>query len=154
MDIAQLLARESVRDLVARYNAAGDSGRFDEVVDLFWPDATMVLGRGDDAVVKAGHDEIRSIFTGAAQRWATDGTSVGAAPLDGVTTAHYVRHRVSTLVIDVDGNQATAYCYFAVIMAHGLDHWGRYFDRFEARDGVWKFISRKVVSEGNQTVGG
>ena len=31
MESWELVARESVRDLVARYNANGDSGRFDEM---------------------------------------------------------------------------------------------------------------------------
>ena len=31
----ELVARESIRDLVARYNPNGDSGRFDQVVELF-----------------------------------------------------------------------------------------------------------------------
>jgi hypothetical protein len=33
-------------------------------------------------------------------------------------------------------------------MPHGLDHWGRYFDRYEARDGEWRFIRRRVHREG------
>jgi hypothetical protein len=32
-----LVARESIRDLVARYNANGDTGRFAQVLDLFRP---------------------------------------------------------------------------------------------------------------------
>ena len=39
----ELVARESIRDLVARYNANGDSGRFDQVMALFAPDAVMEI---------------------------------------------------------------------------------------------------------------
>ena len=39
MELWELVARESIRDLVARYNANGDSGRFDQVLELF---ATML----------------------------------------------------------------------------------------------------------------
>ena len=42
----ELEARESIRDIVARYNANGDSGRFDEVMVLFAPDAVMQVGDG------------------------------------------------------------------------------------------------------------
>lgn len=153
MTIDELLAREAIRDLVARYNASGDSGRFDEVLELFWPDASMVIGRGDAVVTKTGHEEIRTIFTGTADRWRSDGTSQDAASTggDGPAQPSYVRHRVATLVIDLqDQAHATAYSYFAVIMPHGLDHWGRYFDRFEAREGVWRFLSRKVAGEGSR----
>ncbi len=141
----ELAAREQIRDLVARYNASGDSGRFDEVMALFWEDAEMETGGPDGPVVKRGIDEIRTIFTGAAERWRPEGRGEHRA-----TAPHYVRHSVSTLVIDVDDEaHARGYCYFSVVMPHGLDHWGRYFDRYEARDGVWKFARRRVTAEGH-----
>ena len=37
MELDELIAREAIRDLVARYNAGADGGRFDEVVALFAP---------------------------------------------------------------------------------------------------------------------
>ena len=58
--------REMIRDLVARYNADGDSGRVDGVIALFWPDASMEVGGPDAPRVHTGHEEIASIFTGAA----------------------------------------------------------------------------------------
>ena len=41
METWELIARESIRDLVARYNANGDTGRFDQLMELFAPDAVM-----------------------------------------------------------------------------------------------------------------
>ena len=38
MEMWELLARESIRDLVARYNANGDSGRFDPVLNIITRD--------------------------------------------------------------------------------------------------------------------
>ena len=58
----ELEARENIRDLVARYNANGDSGRFDQVLDLFAPDAVMQVG---DGPILTGRDAIRTIFTDA-----------------------------------------------------------------------------------------
>lgn len=156
MDVSELIARESIRDLVARYNAAGDSGRFDEMVELFWDDATMETAGPAGPEVRRGRDEIGAIFRGAADRWKADGTSADKRRVETQQSSapeprHYVRHRVATLVIDVDDEcHARAYSYFAVTMPHGLDHWGRYFDRFEARDGVWKFAHRKVAGEGSR----
>lgn len=145
MDEWELAAREQIRDLVARYNASGDSGRFDDVMALFWDDAEMEVGGPDGPVVKRGADEIRTIFTGAAERWKVDDPDRA-----GSARPHHVRHSVSTLVIDFDDpTHARGYCYFSVIMPHGLDHWGRYFDRYEARGGVWKFARRRVTSEGH-----
>ena len=43
MELWELVARESIRDLVARYNANGDAGRFDQVWTLFADDAVMEL---------------------------------------------------------------------------------------------------------------
>ncbi len=63
MERWELVARESIRDLVARYNANADSGRFDQVLECFAPDAVMEL----DGRPYRGRDEIRTIFTGAAE---------------------------------------------------------------------------------------
>ena len=77
MESWELVARESIRDLVARYNANADSGRFDQVLECFAPDAVMEL----DGRPYRGHDEIRTIFTGAAEL-VSDGARprAGAAP--------------------------------------------------------------------------
>lgn len=139
MDTWEAVAREAIRDLVARYNANGDSGRFELLMELFADDAVMELDDGP----YVGHEEIMSIFTGTQQRWAGELNPAGAAP------SHHVRHSVSTHQIDFDDpTHARGYCYYSVIMPHGLDHWGRYFDRYEERDGRWVFTRRKVTTEG------
>ena len=68
MEVWELTARESIRDLVARYNASGDSGRFDETMALFADDAVVEVVPGR---TYTGCDEIRSLFTGAAKTNAT-----------------------------------------------------------------------------------
>jgi SnoaL-like domain len=61
----------------------------------------------------------------------------------------YVRHFTATHQIDlVDDDHATGRCYFAVIMDSGLDHWGRYVDRYVRFEGDWKFEGRQVFVEG------
>ncbi|HMG43270.1 MAG TPA: nuclear transport factor 2 family protein [Acidimicrobiales bacterium] len=129
-----LVARESIRDLVARYNANGDTGRFDEVVELFTPDAVMdVAGSGP----KVGHDEIRSIFTTS-----RDGADFGDAPV-------YLRHMTATHQIDLlSPSEATGRCHYLVLTAVGLDHWGRYVDEYRATDGRWRFSKRRVTVDG------
>lgn len=144
MEQWEATAREQIRDLVARYNASGDSGRFDDVMELFWEDAEMETVGPDGPDVRRGADEIRSIFTGAAARWSPDGAA-GAEP-----RRWHVRHFVATLVIDLEGpDTARGYSYYQVLMPHGLDHWGRYFDRYEARDGTWRFARRRVTRDGS-----
>ncbi len=41
MESWELDAREQIRDLVARYNAKGDAGRLDDMLELFAPDAEL-----------------------------------------------------------------------------------------------------------------
>jgi uncharacterized protein (TIGR02246 family) len=129
----ELVARESIRDLVARYNANADSGRFDQVLECFAPDAVMEL----DGRPYRGHEEIRSIFTGAAEM-----AGRGPGPV-------MVRHHTSTLQIDVAGpDQATSRCYYQVLSPSGLDHWGRYLDTYGMIDGRWKFVHRREFLDG------
>lgn len=133
MDLDELLAREQIRDLVARYNANGDAGRYEQVLELFAPDAVMEL---PDATYR-GRDEIRTVFTGA------------AADFSAQSNFRYVRHNTSTHQIDLTGpTSAEGRLYFFVIMAHGLDHWGRYRDRYTVVDGQWRFEHRRVFVDG------
>ena len=131
----ELVTRESVRDLIARYNANGDTGRFDEVIELFAPDAVMDVGGNR----YEGRDAIRTMFTSTAQRVQAD---------DGGRRPH-LRHLTATHQIDVtSATTATSRCYFQVLMPHGLDHWGRYLDEFGVVDGSWRFTSRRVITDG------
>jgi hypothetical protein len=60
-----------------------------------------------------------------------------------------LRHFTATLTIDVTGTSAAeGRCYFLVLLASGLDHWGRYVDTYTRADGVWRFAWRRVVVEG------
>jgi 3-phenylpropionate/cinnamic acid dioxygenase small subunit len=136
-----LLARESIRDLVARYNSYGDSGRFDSLRDLFAEHAVMVINTSSgEPSTYQGRDSVMAIFTGARERVKERAQAAGPT---------YVRHFTATHQIDlVDDDHATGRCYFAVIMNSGLDHWGRYVDRYVRIDGDWKFEDRQVFVEG------
>lgn len=145
MDVWEVVARESIRDLVTRYNSNGDTGRFAQVRELFAEDAVMDVGGPQNPQVYRGIDEIMTIFTGAKERWGEEARQRGSQ--------QYVRHCVSTHQIDViDADHATGRCYFQVYMAHGLDHWGRYVDSYERRDGRWVFTSRKESMDGRVTL--
>jgi ketosteroid isomerase-like protein len=62
VELWELTAREEIRDLIARYNANGDTGRFDQVVDLFADDAVMI-SQGQTYRGKAG---VQTVFGSAA----------------------------------------------------------------------------------------
>lgn len=136
MDIAELIARESIRDLVARYNSTADTGRFDETVELFAADAVMEI----DGRRYEGADAIRGLFTGTQDRVAEH---AGTRP-------RYLRHCTATLQIDLtSATRATGRCYFFVLMEHGLDHWGRYLDEYAlGQDGRWVFTLRRGKLDG------
>lgn len=128
MELWELSAREEIRDLVATYNLAGDRGRLDDLLALFAPDAALSI----DGVDHVGHDAIRAVFT----------TATGPVP-------QRVRHFTATLGIEVASPEdATARCYFQVLTPDGLDHWGRYTDRFVRTGGRWLFAHRSVRVEG------
>jgi len=141
MDLDELIAREAIRDLVARYNANADSGRFAQVLELFAPDAVMEIpGARHD-----GREAIGAMFRSVRER-VEDSATEGARS--------HLRHFTATLQIDVDdADHAHSRCYFAVLMPQGLDHWGRYVDDFVRIDGEWKFARRRVDTEGRREAG-
>jgi hypothetical protein len=135
MDLDELIAREQIRDIVARYNATADSGRFDDTIEVFADDAVMEVG---DQVLE-GRPAIRELFA-ATQDSIAD--HAGDQP-------RYVRHLTATLQIDLtSATEAKGRCYFQVLLPHGLDHWGRYLDSYGLRDGRWDNPPRRVVTDG------
>jgi 3-phenylpropionate/cinnamic acid dioxygenase small subunit len=141
VDIGAVIAREAIRDLVARYNSYGDAGRFDQLFALFTDDVVMETGpAGGEMTAYEGLDEVKGIFTGTKDRVAD--RVGGGAP-------GYLRHFTATHQIDlVDDDHATGRCYFAVIMDGGLDHWGRYLDRYRRVGEQWRFEHRRVLVDG------
>ena len=132
METWELVARESIRDLVARYNANGDAGRFDPMLELFAEDAVLEI----PGSTHRGKVEIRALFEGVSQR---TGTGRSAA---------FIRHFTATHQIDLlSETEARGRCYFAVLTDRGLDHWGRYLDEYRNIEGHWRFWRRKVTTD-------
>jgi ketosteroid isomerase-like protein len=146
VELWEISARESIRDLTTRYNSNGDAGRFANVRELFLDDAVMDL----EGEVKTGLDEIMTIFTGT-QSKLHDIPAAGApgAPIEKAALP-YVRHFTATHQIDlVDENNATGRLYFFVVTPIGPDHWGRYTDTYRTNAaGQWKFARRHVKVDG------
>ncbi|MBX3025746.1 nuclear transport factor 2 family protein [bacterium] len=134
MEPWELAAREAIRELVAAYAHAADSGRFDEVAGLFAADGVLET---PDRVEHRGRDGIRAFLGGT-----------GAA-LASVTAAPLIRHHVSNLRIAVSGaDDATGAAYFFVVTERGPDHWGRYRDRYVRGAEGWRFAHRRVRLDG------
>ena len=134
MDAWEAAAREAIRELAARYAHCADRGHFDELVALFSPDGVLAIAGREPL---AGRDAIRA-FLGDT-----------AASLAGGGAPKRLFHHVASHTITVrDRTTASGAAYFFVVTAAGPDHWGRYGDRYIARDGVWLFAERRVRVEG------
>ncbi|MCH8133366.1 MAG: nuclear transport factor 2 family protein [Myxococcales bacterium] len=133
METWELVARESIRDLVARYNASGDAGRFETMLELFTDNAVLVVPDG----THQGRENIRVFF---------ESVAIGNGRRPG---GRLIRHFTATHQIDVlDPDAARGRCYYQVLTDAGLDHWGRYVDRYRRTDAGWRFQERQVSIDG------
>ena len=166
MEVWELVARESIRDCIARYNANGDSGRIDQMVAVFAPDGVMETagqryeGRAAihafmSSVVSAGKPDAPDVGDDARRRTPTEEwIARGRTP--------FIRHFTGTTQIDVlSPTEARARSYYLFLTVHGLDHWGRYLDEFAPVDGHWLITHRREITDaafaggwGDTTVGG
>lgn len=139
MERTDLLSREAIRDLLARYTWAGDRGRSAELAALFTDDG--VLDVGEHGGQWAGRARIEQELIAVAERVASSGA-----------TPSPVRHHVSNVLIDLDTHAAaTVRSYFLVLTDAGVDHWGRYRDHVTetAPGGTWQFQERVVRVDGH-----
>jgi hypothetical protein len=148
MELWELVARESARDLIARYNANGDSGRIDQMLDVFAPNAVFEsLGERYE-----GRDAIHAFFSGITrgERGAAERRpdSPAMAEWKAQGRPFMLRHITGTTQIDViDRETVRARSYYFVITVHGLDHWGRYLDEFGLVDGEWRIVHRREITD-------
>jgi hypothetical protein len=142
MEIWELIARESIRDRIARWNANGDAGRFADMVQVLAPEVEFTptpdtVIRGRDAVLE---------YLGALGAGTPPDTSGRYVPDGGRPS---LRHFTSTIQIDLVSEQsARVRSYYQVVSATGLDHWGRYLDEFGVVDGEWLITRRTITTEG------
>jgi hypothetical protein len=130
----ELIAREQIRELVAAYAHLADSGRFDELLELFAEDGVL---RGGEVPEARGRAAIRAFLTGT------------GSDLKSVTTVQLIRHHVSNRRIEVDApDRARGTSYFFVVTDRGPDHWGRYRDEYVCRGGRWMFRHRRARLDG------
>ena len=134
MDLAALVAREAIRELVARYAHAADRGRFDDVGALFADDGMLEMPDG------------RRIVSPMAIRAFLIETS---ATMQVASTGSFIRHHVSSHQVTLEGEHGAAgFAYFFVVTDRGPDHWGRYADRYVRTADGWRFASRRVRLDG------
>ncbi|HLM19312.1 MAG TPA: nuclear transport factor 2 family protein [Acidimicrobiia bacterium] len=151
MELWELVARESIRDRIARWNSNGDAGRMAEMVKVLAPDVQFSIREGE---VLHGRDEVLQSLLGVREAKARSGS---AAPDAVPVTGRYlppgkrpsIRHYTSSPTIDFESEtHARVRTYYAVLSSFGLDHWGRYLDEFGVVDGEWLITERTVTTEG------
>ena len=135
MELWELVARERIRDTLARYNWSGDSARLDELAQSFCEDGELEL-RGSDPV--RGRAAIVELLGG-----------VVAAPTAAASgVKRIVRHNLTNIrFTEVGPTEVRVACYFTVVTEIGLDHYGRYRDVFVPVGDDWLIRHRFVSTD-------
>ena len=123
-----LAAKHSIRDCVNRYGRGIDRHDEDLLRSVFHADAIDNHGdatHGREEFIRWGHE------------WHED-----------VSVAH--SHQMTSHISDVAGNEAHALTYviFCLARKDGVTlhiGGGRYIDRLQCRDGVWRIIVRRIT---------
>jgi hypothetical protein len=122
-----LESREAISRLIADYGHAFDNHNGELLTSLWHEDANFDLGEPFGAFVGPA-----AILEGATELWAD------------VPIQH---HWMANVAIDLDGDTATSVtaldCFVTSVEAGPSMVGGQYIDRFERRNGVWKFADRK-----------
>jgi hypothetical protein len=127
----------AIETLIMTYAERVDLGDYAGVADLF-DGATYRSALGDDVVVQEGRDAVLNTFETLVRRY-PDGTP-------------RTKHVTTNVMVEVDGDTATARSYYTVMQQTDVLPLqpiicGRYHDRFEQRDGAWRFIDRLIFSD-------
>ncbi|ORV33510.1 nuclear transport factor 2 family protein [Mycobacterium conspicuum] len=134
MQIWELVAREQIRDTLARYNWSGDAGRIDGLTETFCAEGVLEI-RGMAPL--RGRSEIAAFLGNV--------TSNVVADAD---VKRIVRHNVANVLFtELTPEQAHVSSYFTVVTHIGLDHFGRYRDVLVPDGETWLIKHRKVSTD-------
>ena len=127
----------AIETLIMTYAERVDLGDFAGVADLF-DGATYRSALGDDVMVQDGRDAVLNTFETLVRRY-PDGTP-------------RTKHVTTNVVIDVDGDTATARSYYTVMQQTDVLPLqpiicGRYHDAFAKQGGAWRFSDRLIFSD-------
>lgn len=128
-----LLSRAQIEEVLVQYARGNDHADEAMIRDCFWPESTHKHG---------GFDGKSQDFIGFAMKI--------------LTKLQYCAHHISNVSIRVKGDRAMSECYY--FAHHRRDakdgggeedvfFEGRYLDFLERRDGMWKIIRRRGLSD-------
>ena len=134
MELWELVARERIRDTLARYNWSGDAGRLDGLAETFCTDGVLEIRGGAEL---RGQSEILAFLGGVTGKIASIGD---IKPV--------VRHNLANVLFTaLTPDQAHVSSYFTVVTHIGLDHFGRYRDTLVPVGDTWLIKHRKVSTD-------
>jgi hypothetical protein len=138
VDIWELVAREQIRDTLARYNWSGDAGRLDDLAETFCADGVLEI-RGMEPL--HGRSGIIAFLGGVSGNVASNpAIKPGVKPV--------VRHNIANVLFTgLTPEEARVSSYFTVVTNVGLDHFGRYRDILVPDGDTWLIKHRKVSTD-------
>ena len=109
------------------------------------------VDRGDRAMLKSVYHPDAEDDHGSWRGLGRDFADYIVDALDGADSAS--QHHITNVLIELDGDRAAVESYFLAFHPYRVDGQperlafvgGRYLDRFERRDGVWRIAKRRVV---------
>jgi hypothetical protein len=135
--LAALIAREDIRDVLARYARGVDRADGDLLRSCYHADAVEEHGGN---------------YTGNAHAYVD-----GAIPR--IRNMGAMQHLLGTSHIELDGDRAWVETYIWTLArferggtTYDTFTGGRLFDRFERRDGVWRIAHRRTIFDWNRDV--
>ena len=145
MTVEEMLAREEIRDVIAKYNVSGDSMKTEAYASCFTRDGIIESADRDGG--KGIHFEGRDAILEWQNAWKeTPADSALSATVK--RRAKFVRHNLTTCKIDLTGpDTARGRTYWMVITDAGPDHSGVYVDDFRKEDGQWLIAHRRVRTD-------
>ena len=131
MTLEDLLAREAIRHTMALYNNNGDSGNYANHVNVFHPDAEMVVHQ--NKILRGVQEIIAALQAGAESRGAKE-------------PGNFQRHHLTTSFIELTSPTTGRGRQDIIIVTElGLDHTGMYEDEFTEHEGRWLIKRRQAT---------
>jgi hypothetical protein len=143
VELWELVAREACRDTLAQYTHSGDRYLLEDFAGAFCEDGVLEI-RGAEPL--RGRDAIMARFGGATAAMQAQGEA--AKKREAGALRRIVRHNVTNIRFEsIQPDEAVVASYFTVITEIGLDHMGRYRDRFVPVRDRWLIAHRFVSTD-------
>lgn len=122
--------KESIKDILILYATALDSKQYEQLKDVFVPDATAIYSSVGEC---SGLESIQALVSGV------------------LNQCSVTQHILTNFQINVSGNQAQAKCYLqAIHLGKGvysnelLTIWGEYSDELILTNAGWRITHRQL----------